>query len=188
MAPPTYIHAVSLTDDVATFEVISVSGLAPGWPIEVAGCGEPFDGVHTIETIDSVDLLLTTVIEHANIAQTTVVGRLFIPVTWITVDDVVEFLGVAPAETVDVQWLDVATAAAQDWCYARRAAAGYLDAPHVLPSPRVKVGAVMKAAELYRSRGSIDGFSSFQQLETVVPINTAGEIMRMLGLSRPGIA
>jgi hypothetical protein len=45
----------------------------------------------------------------------------------------------------------------------------------------------MKAAEEYRTRGSIDGYSSFQQLDTVQPIASNADILRMLGLNKPGI-
>jgi hypothetical protein len=103
-------------------------------------------------------------------------------VTWITPDDVEEFLGVVD----DDAFLASATAAANEWAYRRRSKAGYDDDPTVVPGADVRLGTAFYAAALYRERGSADSFPSFEEFSTgVVPQSTFGQVLRLLGLNRP---
>ncbi len=181
------ISAAELVDDVAYLLLDRVSGLAVGWKIKVDGLGSPYDGEHTITDVDTTTLEVAFNKNHADLASATVVGQLALQVNWIDSNDVLPFLGVAPAEDSDIEWLTNCVDATNVWCYERRQAAGYTDLPTHVPNPRVRLGVVMKAAEEYRTRGSIDGYSSFQQLDTVQPIASNADILRMLGLNKPGI-
>lgn len=181
------VSSASLTSNVVTLLLDRVSGLAAGYTIHVAGVGQHYDGQHTIAAVDTTNLEITYAKNHANIAAATVIGQVRLEVTWIDANDVLPFLGVAPAEDSDVEWLNDCVDATNTWCFERRQAAGYVDLPNHVPTPRVRLGTVMKAAEEYRSRGSIDGYSSFNQFEPTAPIASSGDIMRMLGLNKPGI-
>lgn len=181
------ISAAELVDDVAYLLLDRVSGLAVGYKINVDGVGHPYDGQHTITDVDSTSLEVAFAQNHVNVASATVVGQAVLQVTWIDTNDVLPFLGVPPAEDSDIEWLSDCVDAVNVWCYERRQAAGYTDLPTHVPNARVKLGTVMKAAEEYRTRGSIDGYSSFQQLEPTAPIASNLDIMRMLGLNKPGI-
>jgi hypothetical protein len=182
------VSAAELVDDVAYLLLDRVSGLAVGWKIKVNGVGQHYDGEHTITDVDETSLEVAYSKNHnGDIPSATVVGQLALQVTWIDSNDVLPFLGVPPAEDSDIEWLADCVDATNVWCYERRQAAGYTDLPNHVPNPRVRLGVVMKAAEEYRTRGSIDGYSSFQQLDTVQPIASNADILRMLGLNKPGI-
>jgi hypothetical protein len=109
--------------------------------------------------------------------------------TWAGVEDVAVFLGVDPAGAADDEWLQRATDAANSLAYRRRWAAGYVDLCDVSPSEAVTAGVVLYAANLYRQRGAVDGFASFQELGAYQPTGaTWGEIMRLLGIGKPAVA
>lgn len=107
--------------------------------------------------------------------------------SWISEEDVALFLGYEVPEEGDA-YLTQVTAAAQSWAFERRAAAGYVDDPLVVPSERVKLGTVLLAGSLYREQGSIDSFASFQDQPLVAPVGTAGQVNKMLGIPRFVIA
>lgn len=193
---PSYnVTAASLTADVATLTLTSVSGLKAGLSATTQGVGHPYDGTHAltdVTTTDNGDGTYTYTVEyaknHANIAEADVAGELVVPVTWATADDVYGFLGLLPSEPLDENWLTLATEAGNDWCYDRRQAAGYDDLIEAAPSMKVKLGTVMKCAEMYRQRGSFGNYQQFADLDVNSPINSNLEIMRMLGINRPAIA
>jgi hypothetical protein len=57
-----------------------------------------------------------------------------------------------------------------------------------VPSSAVKLGTIMYAASLYRERGSVDSFASFQELGSPTPTGSMGQIMRLLGIRRSQVA
>lgn len=111
--------------------------------------------------------------------------------TWISKADVEAWLGfavVVPSSDEDL--LVIAVAAANAYAYRKRAEAGYFDASvSVVPSQDVRLGTIMFAGALYRERGSIDQFASFDPLATGAPTGgSMGQIMRLLGVNRPAVA
>jgi hypothetical protein len=46
----------------------------------------------------------------------------------------------------------------------------------------------MFAGGLYRERGSVDSFASFEQMGTPVPFGSNGQINRLLGVNRSQVA
>lgn len=189
MATTYRVTTAALIDDVVTLGLVTVVGLHAGFHVTVDAIGSPFDGNFTLTAVDEDDLTVTYAKNHPNDhPEQDTWGQLELTVTWCDTQDVEAFLGVAPAEQVDEDWLDACTVAGNQWCWDRRQAAGYQDLPQVAPSHKVKQGAVLKVAELYRQRGSIDGFSSFQALESVAPVATNIEVLRLLGINRPAIA
>lgn len=109
-------------------------------------------------------------------------------VSWITTDEVATAIGLEPAAGEDSAFLESVTAAAQDWAFDQRKAAGYVDPVDVVPSPRVKAGTVLYAVALYRERGSVDSFASFSEMPTSAPFGSMAQINRLLGLRRPVVA
>lgn len=182
------VTTAALAANVVTLGMVTVAGLRAGYSVHVEGLGAPFDGNHTLTDVDADTVTVTYAKNHANHPEADVWGQLNITVTWCDTSDVTDFLGVAPAEAVDVDYLETCTDAANVWCWDRRAAAGYTDVPSVAPSHKVKLGAVIKSAELYRQRGSIDGYSSFQALDAVAPVASNVEILRLLGINKPSVA
>ena len=186
---PSYnASSASLTSNVATITLDRVAGLESGYTIDVAGIGAPFDGTWTIASVNTSTLSITYARTSTNVPLVEVSGVVTVPVTWIDTDDVLGFLGIGPAEQVDANWLTIATDAANDWAFDRRQAAGYSDVPNAVPSQRCKLGTVLYAGSLYRQRGSVDSFSSFQTMEPIGTIGTSLEVFRLLGINRPQVA
>lgn len=185
---PSYAaSSASLTGNTAAITLASVTGLEPGYTIEVAGIGVPFDGTYTIGTVNTGTMTVTYGRTAADVPPVAVSGVVYVPVTWIETDDVLTFLGIGPAEQVDSDWLQTVTDAANDWSFDRRQASGYQDVPNACPSPRVKTGVILYAANLYKQRGSIDGYQSFQSMEPVGQIGTSLDVFRLLGVNRPQV-
>ena len=108
--------------------------------------------------------------------------------TWIVDADVVAWLGIESATANDTAFITTAVNAANAYAYRRRREAGYADSPSTVPSDDVRLGAIMFAGSLYRERGSVDSFSSFEQMGTPVPFGSHGQINRLLGINRSQVA
>ena len=111
--------------------------------------------------------------------------------TWITIADVEDWLGFTVTNpSSDYDLLTICVAAANAYAYRKRAEAGYFDGSvSTVPSQDVRLGTIMYAGALYRERGSIDQFASFDPLATgTVTGGSMGQIMRLLGVNRPAVA
>lgn len=108
--------------------------------------------------------------------------------TWIVAADVIEWLGVASATSNDTAFITTCVAAANAYAYRRRRESGYFDSLTTVPGGDVKLGTTMFAAALYRERGSVDSFASFEQMGTPVPFGSHGQINRLLGVNRSQVA
>ena len=109
-------------------------------------------------------------------------------VTWITVEEVKVALGIDPATDTDDAYLETVTDAAQEWAFDVRAANGYVDDPEEVPSTRVAMGTILYAVTLYRERGSVDSYASFQEMPNPAPFGQDRQIRRLLGLPRQRVA
>tara|TARA_R100001129_G_scaffold92056_1_gene62892 strand:- start:154 stop:786 length:633 start_codon:yes stop_codon:yes gene_type:complete len=107
--------------------------------------------------------------------------------SWITSANVEEWLGISAATSNDTAFIATCVAASNVYCYRVRHEAGYGDDTDVVPDASVKLGATMMAATLYRERGSVDSFSSFDQMGAAVPFGTMARIKQLLGIGRPQI-
>lgn len=110
--------------------------------------------------------------------------------TWITNQNVLDWLGVAPATANDTTFVTVCTEAANALAYRRRKSAGYTDSLSAVPSSDVKLGTIMYAGGLYRSRGSsgYESFSTYEAMPTGQANVAMGEILRLWGCNRPQVA
>lgn len=193
------VTAAALTDDVVTLTVASLTGLRAGYTVTVQGVNtdaQPhFDGTHVLVSTDTttVDDVTTYTVTYgknhpSNIPEFDCDGRITPVCTWVDDTDVVEFLGVIPATETDEAYLEGCVSAGNDWAYRRRQSAGYDDWANVVPSADVRLGTVIYCAELYRQRGSTDGFPSFSDMAALAPVGMNAQILRLLGLNRPRIA
>jgi hypothetical protein len=57
-----------------------------------------------------------------------------------------------------------------------------------VPGGDVELGTIMYAGSLYRERGSVDSFASFEQMGTPIPYGQNGQINRLLGVNRSQVA
>jgi hypothetical protein len=105
---------------------------------------------------------------------------------WISTADVLAALGPV-ADPLD-PFLETATAAADAFAQRRRASAGYIDDPDVSPGPDVTTGTTLYAVALFRERGAVDSFASFDAFQTgVIPSGSMGQVLRLLGVGRPAV-
>lgn len=105
---------------------------------------------------------------------------------WVTVDQVAEALG--PQQDAADPFLSTCTDAANAFGFRRRAQAGYIDDPDVPPGPDASLGVTTYAVALYRERGSVDSFASFDEFATgSVPSSSFGQVLRLLGVPRPQV-
>lgn len=108
---------------------------------------------------------------------------------WIIPDDVAAVLGIDPTDPQDQQWLVDATDASIAFCQRRRRSSGYFDDIDVVPSADVKTGTVLYAVALYRERGSVESFASFDGFSAPpVPTGGMGQVLRLLGVHKPAVA
>jgi hypothetical protein len=107
--------------------------------------------------------------------------------TWITSDDVTEWLGISAATANDTAFIATCVSAANVFAYRRRVEAGYHDDADASPDGAVTLGTTMYAATLYRERGSADSFASFDQFGGGVPFGSLGRILQLLGVNRPQV-
>jgi hypothetical protein len=185
------VTTASRTDDVASLVLNSVSGLVAGEKVHVYNVGNNLDGDHILLSVTIATNTVTYADNGDDVAAYSPSNGLLIEeVTWIDADDVEVALGYAPAAaSVDEAYLDDATKAANAWAWRKRHEAGYLDDnPTVAPGAAVKLGTTLYAMTLFRERGSVDSFASFQDMTITAAPGTMGQIMRLLGINRSQVA
>jgi hypothetical protein len=108
--------------------------------------------------------------------------------TWITNQNVLDALGISPATANDTTFVTTCTAAANAWAFRKRVEAGYSDSLSTSPSADATLGTTFYGMSLYRQRGSVDSYASFESMSTGAPTASMGEIMRLLGINRSQVA
>ena len=176
------------TDDVVTLTVASVSGLVVGETVFIVGTGyNKLDGHHQLTAV-GVTTVQYTVNNQDDITSTAVSAILVEQPTWIDADDVEVFLGIASATANDTAFLEEVVAAANVFAFRRRFEAGYDDNPITAPDASAKMGTVLYAASLYRERGSVDSFQSYDAMSMPQPSLSMGRVLQLLGVGRPQVA
>lgn len=212
MATFTVTHQ-QIVDNVAIVQTLESTDILVGQTIVLTDCDATINGTHTVfsvpiyfvEGVDAQgDLILNNEIlisnqllfqlVAANIAREPVdpVGLLTWTAatlcTWATVNDLTEFLGIAGATANDTAFMTSSVSAANAYCFKRRGQAGYKDQLATPPDDAVLAGTVLFAASLYRERGSIDSFQSFQDMAVSAPVASMGRINSLLGIKRAQVA
>jgi hypothetical protein len=198
-----------LIDDFAVLQLLTPTELEVGQSITVAGVDATFNGAYTIralpqylyEGVDSEgDLLYDVNVPIANqvlyaktaadVDRTAASGTLTSTptCTWITATDIEDWLGIGTATAADATFLTICAASTNQFCWRRRMEAGYVDSLTTVPSQDVKLGTIMYGGALYRQRGSMDSFASFQSMGTAPVMGLNGMIRQLLGIDRPQVA
>lgn len=198
-----------VTDNFMVVQTLEGTDIGTGQSVDVAGLGATLNGTYTVvdvpiflflgvdesgDFIFDTDEIITNQLmmqkTHADIARGPVAGTLtFIAVaTWVVSADVIAWLGVESATSNDTAFITTCVSAANAYAYRRRREAGYYDSLTTVPGGDVKLGTTMFAAALYRERGSVDSFASFEQMGTPVPFGSHGQINRLLGVNRSQVA
>jgi len=210
MATYTVTHQMVL-DNVAVVQTLESTDIAVGQTITLSGCAAQLNGAHVvfavptylfIGTDDQGDYLFNpdVIIPNqllfqdvgADLAREAVdpVGSLVWTQTcsWITLSDLTEFLGISGATANDTAFMTSSVNASNAWSFKRRVQAGYSDSLTTVPDAAVKAGVVLMAASLYRERGSLDSFNSFQDMNISAPVASMGRINQLLGIKRSQVA
>jgi hypothetical protein len=108
--------------------------------------------------------------------------------TWIVANDVLAWLGISVATANDTAFVGSCTDAANAFAFRRRKEAGYFDSLTTVPGADVKLGTTMLAGALYRERGSVDSFASFEAMNIPGSVGSMGQINRLLGVNRSQVA
>ena len=210
MATYTVTHQMVL-DNVAVVQTLESTDIAVGQTITLSGCAAQLNGAHVvfavptylfIGTDDQGDYLYNYDIivpnqllfqdVGADLSREAVdpVGSLVWTqtCTWINLADLTEFLGISGATANDTAFMTSSVNASNSWSFKRRVQAGYHDSLTSVPDAAVKAGVVLMAASLYRERGSLDSFNSFQDMTVSAPVASMGRINQLLGIKRSQVA
>ena len=196
-------------DGYAIFQTFVETGIQVGDSVVIAGASHGFSTTATIVSTqdfefigvsDEGDLLFDSdvirlyqfmyVNAGSDFTRSTATGAVtFTPsISWITNAMVLEFLGIDVATANDTAYIATCVQASNLYCFRKRREAGYIDSMTTVPSADVKLGTVMYAATLYRERGSVDSFASFDAMGTFPVPSTLGRIMQLLGCGRAQVA
>ena len=210
MATFSITHRMRL-DDVVVIQTLTETDIAVGQSVTVSGLGNGMDGTFVVVAVPQFlytglsyqgDMTYNTDVvipnQLAYIDSGDVVERdsadpfgtltWSISCTWTTSANVTEFLGIAAATANDTAYIATCVAAANAWAFRRRVEAGYSDAPGTSPSSDVTLGTTLYAAALYRERGSIDSFQTYETMASPVAGMNMGRIHQLLGINRSQVA
>jgi len=198
-----------LTSNYAVLQLLTPAELEVGQSITVASVDATFNGTYTIRALpdyyfvgidDEGDLEFNPLITipnqvlyartAADVARQAASGTLTATptCTWITATDIEDWLGIGTATAADATFLTICAASTNQFCWRRRMEAGYVDSLTTVPSQDVKLGTIMYGGALYRQRGSMDSFASFQSMGTAPVMGLNGMIRQLLGIDRPQVA
>ena len=210
MATFSITHRMRL-DGVAVIQTLTATDVTVGQSVTVAGVGSGLDGTFTVVAVPTALLIEITdegdpiydynilipnqlmyMDSGSNVARDSIdpFGTLtWTPTcTWITSSNVTEFLGIAAATANDTAFIATCVTAANAWAYRKRQEAGYRDSLTTSPGGDCTLGTTLFAASMYRRRGSIDGFQSFDVMDTTSPALSMGDIHKLLGINRSQVA
>ena len=210
----TYLTASKqLLNNYACISTLEPTDIQVGDTIVVASIGAPFNGTFTVLScpqyeytgIDSTtgEWLFNENVPRANQVLYACTGDAveyaafytgtisFTPTcTWVTVANLVTYLGVSITNPSDDYTLATqAVSAGNQFCSRRRAEAGYNDSLSTSPSGDVTLGTIMYCAALWRSRGSLENvFASFDNMGSAPQQSMTPIVKQLLGIDRPAVA
>lgn len=210
MASFTVTHYQRL-DDYAVVQTLEDTDIGIGQSITLAGVGSGLDGTQQVQAVPT---FLFTGVDYEgdftydpNIiipnqllfydAGSDIERGALIPngtltwtqtCQWIASSDVLAWLGISVATANDTAFVGSCTDAANAFAFRRRKEAGYFDSLTTVPGADVKLGTTMLAGALYRERGSVDSFASFEAMNIPGSVGSMGQINRLLGVNRSQVA
>jgi hypothetical protein len=200
----------TLIDNYAVLETLTPNEVYVNASIVVAGVDATFNGTVSVVAVpeflfigvdDAGDLLYNELIPvpfqilyavtAADVTRTTATGTVTlgtIPCTWITAGQVEDWLGIGTASALDTTFLTQCAAASNAFCFQRRLESGYIDAKATSPSDSVTLGTIAYGGFLYRQRGAVTDFASFDGLPAGNSVGLSPMIKQLLGIPRPQVA
>ena len=108
--------------------------------------------------------------------------------TWITAANIEDWIGIGTATAADTTFLTQCASAANQFCYRRRQEVGYSDSLTTSPSGDVTLATIMYGGALYRQRGAISDFASFDGMSAGSTNGLSPLVKQLLGVDRPQVA
>ena len=198
-----------LLDNYAVLQLLTPSEIAVGESITVASVDATFNGTYTVRALpqylyigidDDGDLLYDFNVPIQNqvlyaktasdVNRVAATGTITYTqtCTWITSQNILDWLGITVATAGDQTFTTTCAAASNAFCFRRRQEASYIDSLTTVPSQDVFLGTVMYGGALYKARGTVDVFSSFQDMGQTPVVGMNGQIKQLLGIDRPACA
>ena len=208
MASYTVTHK-QLTDNYAVLQLLTEAEIEVGASVVITGVDATFNGTYIVYALpqyafmgvdDEGDLLFDPLVTIPNqvlyaktasdVARTAASGTLTITqtCTWVTSAMLEDWLGIGTATAADAAFLTICASACSQFAWRRRMEAGYVDSLTTVPSQDVLLGTQMYGGSLYRQRGSVDQFASFQNMGVTPVMGLNGMIRQLLGIDRPQVA
>lgn len=200
-----------LLDNYACISTLEPTDITVGQSVTVGSLGSPFNGTFTVLALpqylftgvdaETGEFLYDTNVAIPNQILYACTGNAveFVAIytgtvtytqtcTWITASDIEDWIGIGTATAADTTFLTICAAAANSFCYRRRQEVGYFDSLTTVPSQDVKLATVMYGGALYRQRGSITDFASFDGMSTGSTNGLSPLVKQLLGVDRPQVA
>ena len=208
MAAYTVTHK-QLLSNYAVLQTLTPNDLVVGGTFTVGSVAVPFNGTFVcydkpeylfIGIDDEGDLLFNYEIHVPNqvlyacvgtdVQRTASTGTITFTetCTWISATQIEDWLGIGTATAADAAFLTICASACSQFAWRRRMEAGYIDSLTTVPSQDVLLGTQMYGGSLYRQRGSVDQFASFQNMGVTPVMGLNGMIRQLLGIDRPQVA
>ena len=200
-----------LLNNYACISTLEPTDITVGQSVTVGSLGAPFNGTFTVLALpqylftgvdaETGEFLYDTNVAIPNQILYACTGNAveFVAIytgtvtytqtcTWITASDIEDWIGIGTATAGDTTFLTICAAAANSFCYRRRQEVGYFDSLTTVPSQDVKLATVMYGGALYRQRGSITDFASFDGISTGSTNGLSPLVKQLLGVDRPQVA
>lgn len=205
------VSSKQLTDNYAVLQTLEPTPFEVGQSITVSGVGAPFNGTFQIIALPEHQFIgvnsttgfleFNLLVAYPNQVLFACTGTNVDRVqafagtiaytqncTWITASDIQTWLGIAVATQADQDFTAQCASAANNFIYRRRQESGYYDSLTTVPSDDVKLGTIQYGGMLFRQRGSIDVFASFNEMGTAPVTGLSPIIKQLCGLDRPAVA
>lgn len=200
-----------LTDNYAVIALLTnADPLEVGQSVTIAGVDATFNGTYTvvglpqyyftgvneegfflydIELPIANQVLYAKTADNVNIVAATGTLTTTPVCTWITAQQIEDWLGIGTATAADTAFLTSCALAANSFAYRRRLEAGYKnESLTTVPNGSVSLGTIMYGGALYRQRGGVTDFASFDGLGTGGTMGLSPMIKQLLGVDRPAVA
>jgi hypothetical protein len=200
----------TLIENYAVLETLTPNEVYVGASIVIAGVDATFNGTYTVYDVpeylfigvdDDGDLLFNYEVPvpfqilyaktAADVTRTTATGTVTlgtISCTWVTAGQIEDWLGIGTASALDTTFLTQCAAASNAFCFQRRLESGYIDQKATSPSDSVTLGTIAYGGFLYRQRGAVTDFASFDGLPAGNSVGLSPMIKQLLGIPRPQVA
>ena len=204
-------YSKQLIGNYACLATLEPTEIVIGQSITVGALGSPFNGTFTVVALpqyaftgvdsDTGELLFDETVPRANQILYACTGSDVDYVvilsgtitytqtcTWITAGNIEDWIGIGTATAADTTFLTQCAAAANVFCYRRRQECGYFDSLTTSPSSDCTLAVIMYGGALYRQRGGISDFASFDGMTAGSTNGLSPIVKQLLGIDRPQVA